>query len=236
MPFVGAEVKAVFEELKQSISPDLIFTHNRNDAHQDHRLISELTWNTFRDHLILEYEIPKYDGDMGQPNVFVPLEAEIYQKKVRYIMDAFQSQHAKRWFQEDTFLSLMRLRGMECNAPSGYAEAFYCRRPSCSLPNIGISGTFVEGAAFDEPLLIRIWTIRNGARNFTGFDICLFLVSQRRETMRICARNSGSSVPTQRSPEVQDHLAVERCVEILAELKPKFIPPCQVQRINPRNA
>ena len=128
MPFVGAEVKTVFEELKQTIAPDLIFTHNRKDAHQDHRLIAELTWNTFRDHLILEYEIPKYDGDLGQPSVFVALEADACQNKVRYIMEAFQSQRSKRWFQPETFLSLMRLRGMECNAPSGYAEAFYCRK------------------------------------------------------------------------------------------------------------
>lgn len=127
LPFDGAEVKAVFEELK-AVSPDLIFTHNRKDAHQDHRLIAELTWNTFRDHLILEYEVPKYDGDLGQPNMFVPLDSEICQKKVRYVMEAFQSQHAKRWFRPDTFLSLMRLRGMECNAPSDYAEAFYCRK------------------------------------------------------------------------------------------------------------
>jgi LmbE family N-acetylglucosaminyl deacetylase len=127
MPFAGAEVKAVFEELK-TVSPDLIFTHSRKDAHQDHRLIADLTWNTFRDHLILEYEIPKYDGDLGQPNLFVPLQPGVYQKKVRYIMDAFQSQHSKPWFQEETFLSLMRLRGMECNAASGYAEAFYCRK------------------------------------------------------------------------------------------------------------
>jgi len=128
MPYVGAEVKTVFEELKQAVAPDLIFTHNRKDAHQDHRLIAELTWNTFRNHLILEYEVPKYDGDLGQPGFFVPLDAEVCQTKIRYIMDAFQSQHAKRWFQPDTFLSLMRLRGMECNAPSGYAEAFYCRK------------------------------------------------------------------------------------------------------------
>jgi LmbE family N-acetylglucosaminyl deacetylase len=128
MPFSGAEVKAVFEDLKQAISPDLIFTHNRKDAHQDHRLLAELTWNTFRDHLILEYEIPKYDGDLGRPGVFVPLTAAGCQKKIGYIMDAFKSQHSKRWFQQDTFLSLMRLRGMECNAPSGYAEAFYCRK------------------------------------------------------------------------------------------------------------
>jgi LmbE family N-acetylglucosaminyl deacetylase len=128
MPFVGAQVKAVFEELKQAVSPDLIFTHNCKDAHQDHRLLAELTWNTFRDHLILEFEIPKYDGDIGQPNVFVPLESEVCERKVRYIMDTFQSQHLKRWFQPNTFLSLMRLRGMECNAPSGYAEAFFCRK------------------------------------------------------------------------------------------------------------
>jgi len=127
MPFVGAEIKAVFEELK-SISPDLIFTHNRQDAHQDHRLLAELTWNTFRDHLILEYEIPKYDGDMGRPSVFVPLESDICEKKVRYIVDTFDSQHSKRWFQSDTFFSLLRLRGMECNSPSGYAEAFYSRK------------------------------------------------------------------------------------------------------------
>jgi LmbE family N-acetylglucosaminyl deacetylase len=128
LPFVGAEVKAAFEELKQAVSPDLIFTHNGKDAHQDHRLLAELTWNTFRDHLILEYEIPKYDGDLGQPNVFVPLPAEVCEKKVRYIMDTFHSQHSKRWFQPDTFRSLMRLRGMECNASSGYAEAFYCHK------------------------------------------------------------------------------------------------------------
>jgi len=128
MPFVGSEVKTVFEELKQAVSPDLIFTPNRKDAHQDHRLIGELTWNTFRDHFILEYEIPKYDGDLGQPSVFFPLESQTCQKKVRNLMEAFPSQLNKRWFREDTFLSLMRLRGMECNAPSGYAEAFYCRK------------------------------------------------------------------------------------------------------------
>lgn len=128
MPFVGAEVKAIFEELKQSVAPDLIFTQNRKDFHQDHRLIGELTWNTFRNHFILEYEIPKYDGDLGQPTVFAPLELSVCQKKVRYLLEAFQSQRSKRWFQEDTFLSLMRLRGMECNALSGYAEAFYCHK------------------------------------------------------------------------------------------------------------
>jgi hypothetical protein len=87
-----------------------------------------MTWNTFRDHLILEYEIPKYDGDLGQPSVYVPLTAELCQKKIQHLMDAFNSQQTKRWFEEETFRSLMRLRGMECNSPSGYAEAFYCRK------------------------------------------------------------------------------------------------------------
>jgi LmbE family N-acetylglucosaminyl deacetylase len=128
MPFEGAKVKTVFEELKHEVCPDLIFTHHRKDGHQDHRLIAELTWNTFRDQLILEYEIPKYDGDLGQPSVFVPLDSDVCEKKISYIMEAFQSQHSKRWFQPDTFRSLMRLRGMECNAGSGYAEALYCRK------------------------------------------------------------------------------------------------------------
>ena len=127
MPFLGGEVKAVFEELKE-VSPDLIFTHNRDDAHQDHRFLAELTWNTFRDHLILEYEIPKYDGDLGRPGVFVPLDSELCEKKVQYLMDTFASQRSKRWFQADTFFSILRLRGIECNAPSGYAEGFYTRK------------------------------------------------------------------------------------------------------------
>ena len=126
-PFEGAQIKDYFEELK-STSPDLIFTHYGKDAHQDHRLIEELTWNTFRNHFILEYEIPKYDGDLGQPSVFVPLDQEIYEKKVRYLTEAFETQRSKQWFGEDTFLALMRLRGMECVAASGYAEAFYCRK------------------------------------------------------------------------------------------------------------
>lgn len=127
MPFVGAEVKDVFEELK-TVAPDVIFTQSRKDAHQDHRLIAELTWNTFRDHLILEYEIPKYDGDMGRPGVFIPLSTDVCQRKVDLIVDTFKSQNDKHWFERETFMSLMRLRGMECNAPSGYAEAFYGRK------------------------------------------------------------------------------------------------------------
>ncbi len=126
-PFQGSEIKNFIEGLKQ-VSPDLVFTHNRKDAHQDHRQIAELTWNTFRNHLILEYEIPKYDGDLGHPNLFIPLEQDIYQRKIRYITEAFETQRTKRWFEPETFLALMRLRGMECVSPSGYAEAFYCRK------------------------------------------------------------------------------------------------------------
>jgi LmbE family N-acetylglucosaminyl deacetylase len=128
MPYFGGEVKSAFENDLKHLSADLIFTHNGNDAHQDHQLISQLTWNTFRDHFILEYEIPKYDGDLGRPGVFVPLDRELCEKKVSFLMDAFQSQKSKHWFQPETFFSLMRLRGMECAAPSGYAEAFYCRK------------------------------------------------------------------------------------------------------------
>jgi len=134
-PFDGKDIKTVFEDELKKTSPDVILTHNRRDAHQDHRHIAELTWNTFRDHLILEYEIPKYDGDMGQPNVFVHLNAEASKKKVSYVMETFQSQRSKRWFQEDTFFALMRLRGMECNAPSGHAEAFYCRKVLLATAN-----------------------------------------------------------------------------------------------------
>lgn len=126
-PFDGAKIKDFFESLKH-LSPDVIFSHSRKDAHQDHRLLVELTWNTFRNHLVLEYEIPKYDGDLGQPNLFVPLDQETYEKKVGYLMEAFKTQRGKRWFEKETFLALMRLRGMECNAPSGYAEGFYSRK------------------------------------------------------------------------------------------------------------
>jgi len=127
-PYCGSEVKDFFEEMKGQVSPDLIFTHWQGDAHQDHRAISELTWNTFRNHLILEYEIPKYDGDLGRPNVFVPLEAAVYERKVTYLFHAFASQHSKSWFERETFLALMRIRGMEANSPSGYAEAFHARK------------------------------------------------------------------------------------------------------------
>jgi LmbE family N-acetylglucosaminyl deacetylase len=127
-PYVAYDVKQYFEELKPRCSPDLIFTHYRDDRHQDHRLVSDLTWNTFRNHLILEYEIPKYDGDLGSPNVFVHLDQETCSRKVRQIIEQFQTQHNRHWFTDDTFLSLLRLRGIESAAPGGYAEAFYCRK------------------------------------------------------------------------------------------------------------
>jgi len=127
-PFEGSKIKTIFEEEMKQVNPDVVFTHNRKDAHQDHRLVADFTWNTFRNHLLLEYEIPKYDGDLGQPNVFMPLDEECYQNKVAYLMEAFASQRSKHWFAPETFLALMRLRGMECNAPTAYAEAFYGRK------------------------------------------------------------------------------------------------------------
>jgi LmbE family N-acetylglucosaminyl deacetylase len=128
LPYSGGEVKVFFEELKSQVNPDLIFTPWHGDAHQDHRLLAELTWNTFRNHLILEYEIPKYDGDMGRPNLFVPLEAPLYKHKVDHLLAVFESQCVKPWFDREIFLGLMRIRGMESNSPSGYAEAFHARK------------------------------------------------------------------------------------------------------------
>jgi len=128
LPYAGGAVKDTFEQLKREVDPDVVLTHRGDDAHQDHRLISELTWNTFRDHLILEYEIPKYDGDMGRPNLFVPLDEPTYRRKIELLRKQFPSQHGKPWFTEDTFLSLMRLRGMESSSPSRHAEGFHCRK------------------------------------------------------------------------------------------------------------
>jgi len=127
-PYIGSEIKACFEELKRTISPDVVFTHFRDDLHQDHRLISELTWNTFRDHLILEYEIIKYDGGLGSPNTFVYLSEKVCARKMKYLMENFQSQRSHQWFTEETFRAILRLRGVESNAPEKYAEAFYCRK------------------------------------------------------------------------------------------------------------
>ena len=127
-PYTGSDIKDFFEELKQKCSPDLILTHYRKDLHQDHRLISELTWNTFRNHLILEYEILKYDGDLGTPNVFVHLTESLARRKVGILLDSFRSQLKKNWFTEDVFSSILRLRGVESNAAEKYAEAYYCRK------------------------------------------------------------------------------------------------------------
>jgi LmbE family N-acetylglucosaminyl deacetylase len=127
-PYEGVAIKERFEELKSRPSPDLILTHRGKDRHQDHRTISELTWNTFRDHLILEYEIPKYDADLGRPNVFVPATAEVRQRKIELLMEVFATQRSKRWFTPETFEALMRLRGIECASPTGYAEAFHARK------------------------------------------------------------------------------------------------------------
>lgn len=127
-PFQGDRIKEFFEELKERVRPDLIFTHYRDDRHQDHRTISDLTWNTFRNHLILEYEIPKYDGDLGIPNVFISLEEELCLQKARKLCQFFKTQANKHWFSEDAFLALMRLRGIECASGTNYAEAFYGRK------------------------------------------------------------------------------------------------------------
>jgi LmbE family N-acetylglucosaminyl deacetylase len=127
-PYEGQRIKDYFEELKADFSPDVVFTHQRADLHQDHRLSCELTWNTFRDHLILEYEVPKYDGDMSAPNAFVPIEERLHRRKIDHLMSHFGSQLSKHWFGEELFSSLLRLRGMECNSPSSYAEAFFCRK------------------------------------------------------------------------------------------------------------
>ena len=128
LPYVGGEVKEVFEDLKRRVDPQLVLTHAGYDFHQDHRLACELTWNTFRDHLILEYEIPKFDGDLGRPNVFVPLEPDVVERKLALIEQHFPSQAGKHWFDRETFLGLMRLRGMEAVAPTRFAEAFTSRK------------------------------------------------------------------------------------------------------------
>jgi LmbE family N-acetylglucosaminyl deacetylase len=128
LPHTAADVKDTFEELKGRIQPDLVLTHTRDDLHQDHRLVCELTWNTFRDHVILEYEIPKWDGDTGRPNVYVALEESVVQEKLDLLGAHFDTQRGKDWYDVEVFRGLMRMRGMECRAPSGYAEAFVARK------------------------------------------------------------------------------------------------------------
>jgi len=127
-PEQGERIKSWFEELKGRVQPDLIFTHRGDDAHQDHRELSRLAWNTFRDHVILEYEIPKWDGDIGQPNLYVPISAKTLQRKIDLLLSHFGSQRSKQWFDAEIFSGLARLRGMECRAPERYAEALFARK------------------------------------------------------------------------------------------------------------
>lgn len=127
-PFHGADIKDRFEALKREFEPSLVLTHFRDDAHQDHRLLAQLTYNTFRDHLVWEYEIPKYDGDIGNPNLFVSLTRDQLHRKIETLNRSFASQRSHRWFTDETFVALARLRGIGCNAPEGFAEAFYARK------------------------------------------------------------------------------------------------------------
>jgi LmbE family N-acetylglucosaminyl deacetylase len=134
LPYDGGAGKDVFEGLK-AFEPDVVLTHTRDDLHQDHRLVCELTWNTFRDHLVLEYEIPKWDGDLGRPNVYVPLDDEIVERKLELLNMHFGTQRVKHWYDVEVFRGLMRLRGMECRSSSGYAEGFVGRKIALPLPS-----------------------------------------------------------------------------------------------------
>lgn len=132
-PAEFSAIKDAFETLAREFRPDVVFTHARDDRHQDHRVISDLTWNTFRNQIVLEYEIPKWDGDLGQPNFFVPVRRSIALRKTKALIEVFGTQRSKDWFSEETFLGLMRLRGMECRAPEAYAEAFRARKIALSI-------------------------------------------------------------------------------------------------------
>ena len=127
-PQQAEQIKDFLHGVSREVSPDVVFTHRLEDRHQDHRLIAELTWQAFRNHLVMEYEIPKYEGDLGQPNVYVPLSEEICDRKIETIYTAFASQQDKPWFTRDTFRALLRLRGIECHSPSRFAEGLYCRK------------------------------------------------------------------------------------------------------------
>lgn len=127
-PYEAVGIKEYFHALSREVSPDLIFTHRREDLHQDHRFVAELTWNVFRNHLIWEYEIPKYEGDLGHPNTYVSLDDSHCRRKMEGLFSHFESQLSKSWFSVDTFQGLMRMRGVECNSPGRMAEAFTCRK------------------------------------------------------------------------------------------------------------
>jgi LmbE family N-acetylglucosaminyl deacetylase len=124
-PAEWATLKARFEELKRGPDPDLILTHHRRDRHQDHRVVAELTWNTWRDHLVLEYEIPKYEGDLHTPDLYVPVDRAVVDRKIEILLSSYASQRRRAWFDAETFRGLMRIRGVECGSPTGYAEGFH---------------------------------------------------------------------------------------------------------------
>jgi LmbE family N-acetylglucosaminyl deacetylase len=151
-PYLG-QLKEAFERLKEEYSPDLVFTHFREDLHQDHRTVSDLTWSTFRNHMILEYEIPKYDGDLGKPNCYVELDSATCERKIRYLIQCFGSQQNRQWFTAETFQALHRLRGIECRAPGQYAEGFYCRK--VVLSDDGGRGVHGDFAKPDQESSIR---------------------------------------------------------------------------------
>jgi LmbE family N-acetylglucosaminyl deacetylase len=127
-PYIGAEIKDYFEKLKAMVEPDLVLSHHLDDVHQDHRTVAQLTWNTFRNHVIAEYEIPKYEGDLGRPNAFVPVSAEVAERKIDLLLKHFSSQGHRSWFRSETFRGIMAVRGVECNSASGYAEALHVRK------------------------------------------------------------------------------------------------------------
>lgn len=129
-PYQGSDVKLWIQDLKKCFDPDVVLTHKGDDGHQDHREISQLTWNTFRDHLILEYEVPKWDGDLGRPNLYCPMTAGVMERKISLLLAGFATQRSKDWFDPEVFRGLARLRGMECRAPERYAEGFYLRKAS----------------------------------------------------------------------------------------------------------
>ncbi len=128
LPARWEAVKQSMEHLRSRMEPDLIFTHRLEDRHQDHRVVAELTWNSFRNHRVLEYEIAKYEGDLGQPNLIIPVDAAHADRKIAVLMEHYPSQHARNWFDAETFRALMRLRGLECQSPSRYAEGFTARK------------------------------------------------------------------------------------------------------------
>src|SRR5581483_8304021 len=213
-PYDGAQVKEAFERLKE-VSPQLVLTHAGTDFHQDHRLAAELTWNTFRNHVILEFEIPKYDGDLGRPNVFVPLEESVVRRKVELLLEHFQTQRSRYWFTEDLFLGLMRLRGMEANSPTGYAEAFRSRKLQLSPSSRRSQG---ESPRHRTPRLHRLGdhadARRGGARRRRSRHVLLrgLRPRQRRAAVRGASRRHPRRDP-RRAPGVRRGRPSRRALE-----------------------